>query len=51
MCARMHLERQGAIMVRAILGTLTEDEYKNMKAAYMIDNPHIKPATGERVRG
>ena len=26
---------QGAIMVRAILGTLTDDEYKNMKAAYM----------------
>ena len=38
-------------MVRAILGTLTDDEYKNMKAAYMIDNPHIKPATGEFEKG
>lgn len=51
---------QGAIMVRSILGTLTDDEYKNMKAAYMIgmglddqalDNPHIKPATGEFDKG
>ena len=27
---------QGAMMVRAILGTLTDDEYRNMKAACMI---------------
>lgn len=51
---------QGAIMVRAILGTLTDDEYKNMKAAYMIgmglddqalNDPYIKPATGEFDKG
>ena len=47
-------------MVRAILGTLTDDEYKNMKAAYMIgmglddqalNDPHIKPAAGEFDKG
>ena len=51
---------QGAIMVRAILASLTDEEYALMKAAYMIglglddqalNNPHIKPATGEFDKG
>ena len=51
---------QGAIMVKDILSSLTDEEYSYMKAAYMmglglndeaLNDPHIKPATGEFDKG